>query len=1697
MISKAETEQVNSLISWYIKLKPRYVDVTESGGKEFFVIDGDSLLAHFAFNPKTFLLQLADNSPDYATLHPKPFTWCPLHLIWLVERFIIDLYSRGAKFDIVFFACNKIIWGNDPSYLIFRSCAIRHLQGYANTESCQFNVWVMESWKSEDWSDLFCRRQPRFILISDGSTEDVAIGPATEYDESCNVETDFMLRTHVWRMLMHDILRRKAMVTLLPNLGFKGGRVVAFMIDRGVNLAAEYSFLKEYLPDPARDRDSEELIWKLHTLQPQSITESQTILALTLAQLPFLDSGFKKLLCFFIATIPDLPLELRAQNCARDLGNSFTHTVSTFLKKANQVLEYCAKSTSYNNLCSAHFIKYDLCNFFDEKMFGVFIAVLGSLQKFQFPHQTWEKADTIWSIVCSLSDTLEDRSLSRGVCVSYEIMQQDLFSIGCTDLKLHKFHQNFFTEILQDIGNPGEYIELDNFEEFGHQEIYHWHSLELLDKKATSSLIAPEKALRYKQNYIKFMHRYAQSFGGVKGLYFSNIIGPQNRKKLVNTAKTEKKSASAQRIIQENLERKAVKGGVKAQSRFEQLRKELHDIKSFQAKKKAIELVLSFDNQSAEITIKTNLLLIQIMIQELYMQRKLQISDFWSLEIVELIAKIYSLVKGIFQDFPTNSKTEALNEILCKIMAKLGFTECKKQISSIYEKKSSRGPSRTIQQRKDSVVDYSFIFPHDDVDISIGMQDYEFQMKFCGHLFDRSTGAAKDSRVPFEPDDWQRKLLDIMDARESALVCAPTSSGKTFIAFYAMEQILISSDTDIVIYISPTKALCNQTAAEVYARFGMKAYPKGGKSIFGIYTRDYQYEPMNCQILTCVPEILEILLLSPVHNKDWIHHIKCIIFDEIHMIGEMDSGSVWERLLLLAPCNILALSATISNAIDFHMWISNIQQKKGIKMHLVTSERRYSDLKKYVYIPSSELNDLFKTRPAQNSLYHINPVATLSSASFMKNSFPPDLKLLPEECLDLHVLMTKNKQYPKNVLDPKCYFKGKGFLRKDDSDSYEAKIKAEIHKSAESSDISEVFSTISACSFKKIDQMEDSEEFGSSEWMLKEFPNLIAELSAQNKLPALVFCLDRVKCYRLAMELTEVLENLEEKKRQNDKTYQAKKEQSRKQEEINRKLMKKAKKTESKIKNKDEEKEELALPVVFDWKKDDPEYTLIEEKYRFTTDELEDIGLNRLRKTLPEGYQPLLEALNRGIAIHHGGMPRKYLEVVEVMFRKKYVQVVIATGTLALGISAPCKTVVFAGNSVFLNGNNYRQMSGRAGRRGFDLKGHVVFFGIPNVKIRNLMGSSLIPLSGHFPISTSLVLRILCLATQLPESSKNTKQLCDKPAAYVTNVVRDLFTNSFFEKGNEIHNEQIIHHLKFSIEYLLREKLIRSDGSLIGFSGIVSHLYYLEPANFLFASILRSGILRKICSDFQQDSKGTVLKLLVVLANIFNRVPLRNISKKYYQKVIHSSTSVVFLEPFPPKIAQFVRNYNNRVLSVYTSYAMQYSAHAEKNGILPPDTVLPLSQINFNIEIDNENGLHFQLKKTSRKVTTRSKFSALSGHDDEFVSAFDLSSNLRAKFNVDKDSIPLVEDPDPNKPWNAYIVDFFKHGQMRTIEKVNGIKEGQSFQKLKDVMLILRAICSSMTLLANDDDSDILCAFQALSDEYQNTFMGSIAKAKY
>ena len=82
----------------------------------------------------------------------------------------------------------------------------------------------------------------------------------------------------------------------------------------------------------------------------------------------------------------------------------------------------------------------------------------------------------------------------------------------------------------------------------------------------------------------------------------------------------------------------------------------------------------------------------------------------------------------------------------------------------------------------------------------------------------------------------------------------------------------------------------------------------------------------------------------------------------------------------------------------------------------------------------------------------------------------------------------------------------------------------------------------------------------------------------------------------------------------------------------------------------------------------------------------------------------LFDMLRRGIGVHHADLSSQWRMEIESLFRSRHLQIVVATGTLAVGIHMPCKTVVFCGdNSKHLSVASFQQMAGRAGRQGIKM----------------------------------------------------------------------------------------------------------------------------------------------------------------------------------------------------------------------------------------------------------------------------------------------------------------------------------------------------------------------------------------------------------
>ena len=98
-------------------------------------------------------------------------------------------------------------------------------------------------------------------------------------------------------------------------------------------------------------------------------------------------------------------------------------------------------------------------------------------------------------------------------------------------------------------------------------------------------------------------------------------------------------------------------------------------------------------------------------------------------------------------------------------------------------------------------------------------------------------------------------------------------------------------------------------------------------------------------------------------------------------------------------------------------------------------------------------------------------------------------------------------------------------------------------------------------------------------------------------------------------------------------------------------------------------------------------------------------------------YHKIYNLLCRGIAFHHSGLLPILKEIVEILFSKSYIKLMFCTETFAVGLNMPTKTVIFSNYKKYdedglrlLKKEEYFQIAGRAGRRGIDDKGVVIYF---------------------------------------------------------------------------------------------------------------------------------------------------------------------------------------------------------------------------------------------------------------------------------------------------------------------------------------------------------------------------------------------------
>ncbi|ORX92235.1 DEAD/DEAH box helicase-like protein [Clohesyomyces aquaticus] len=1676
--SSSSIEQLKShpVLDWYSKLNSRRVDIVgDYAGNELFLVEGDSVLLN------AFSDQHLDFDPGFQLLHAT----------YAVEHFLRGLIARRCNFHIAFFDDHSELCvphsASDASrekYLLARTAIIRHLSVNLKLVHPDTELHSFPSVRSKAFANYLETTDIYFIMCHDGASSSALRKRnilakhlnALEDEDHEALENELRTKT-TFRLLISWFVERGYNAALVNGLEWLDTKIITTVLEN-IRRGQRHEWPESQRFSEVSDRDKGKMTYdqaalaQIKSPTDQPFTERELLTILTLSQFAVRNGTlheYGSALLGHAALLSELPI---AERRLRHI--TLPDSARGFLLKFTELSRSIMNSQAWSTDMSDRSALCDVADLVDGRLFAACLkdGQSGSNTRYQALLEGLGRlcGTDINSVasngkVSGESDDEPPSPTSEENKKAYAVLP---FSNSVFDTHLSPVHLA--------IDKSGEISSATSAHIF--REVSHWHnSNRPIDSKAREEHSARSVkqqffARRRNQWFMAEMMAYAGSLTNAVGRSLepeivttgpkAKITAPQAPEKKADNVKPKaapkgnKKGGGKKAIMEEIAATKKAKDETNSEKVFQGWRTTLSSLEKEgtpPAKYQRAKLHLATLNTDFKLAIleaEVRLYMLHVLLGMWLKHCREDTEE----EGLPLAALIFDNVKSFSKIRGTVTKT------ICSHLA-----------TTI--KALELPPLEIPVPDGDRPIHFTFALSNTQTaDLSIPLPPKQFQLLHCGPYFERSMDSAPDHRVPFEPDGWQRKVLDEIDAKRSLLVIAPTSAGKTFISFYAMKQVLESTDEDILVYVAPTKALVNQIAAEVQARF-TKSYKYPGKSVWGIHTRDYRINnPTGCQILVTVPHILQIMLLAPSNANSWSRRVKWIIFDEVHCIGQADDGLIWEQLLLLAPCPIIALSATIGNPQEFNDWLVSTQKAIGNELVMVAHPHRYSDLRKFVYTPPTSFK--FEGLPDSRAFgrlgldgirgfHFIHPVACLVNRA---RGMPDDLSLEARDCQMLWESMVKHQTPNFKVdksLDPAQALPA--VVKKSDIIKWETSLKTLLRQwlADNESPFDKVISELSAPLRDveaKTQAVQTANKNGHSSKHSKKHVEttlpLLIELHKQDALPGIIFNYDRGLCEEMCRHLSTQLEEAETAWKESSPKWKAKLENW---EAWKKAVAKAGKRGPPKISKKkatggDDEalsKADLMMDSAntetspwASFNPDDPvEGFHFADHKKMTQDELNRYFKELIRRDVETW---LLNALRRGIGVHHAGMNRKYRQVVEMLFRKGYLRVVVATGTLALGINMPCKTVIFSGDSVFLSALNYRQAAGRAGRRGFDNLGNVVFHGVSMSKVHRLISSRLPDLNGHFPITTTLVLRLFTLLNESKESPfavRSINALLSQPRLYL---------------GGEESKMTVLHHLRFSIEYLRRQFLLDSEGAPLNFAGCVSHLYFTENSSFAFHALLKDGYFHNLCAEVDKKQTEVLETLMITMAHLFGRQHCRQADEEFVEEIIKKSPSVVFLPPIPEKAAVILREHNSSTLDIFTAYVRTFV----EQHISYTDDTLPLTQIKIGGDSLPKSALNLP-RRTPTKV--RSSFVALSGHDDNFKSIHDLCETSRSGVFLEEAVVPYVGlyPEESEMPLNAYLYDFFMHGDVKALAKANRIRSGDVWFVLNDFSMVLATIVTSLS----------------------------------
>lgn len=614
----------------------------------------------------------------------------------------------------------------------------------------------------------------------------------------------------------------------------------------------------------------------------------------------------------------------------------------------------------------------------------------------------------------------------------------------------------------------------------------------------------------------------------------------------------------------------------------------------------------------------------------------------------------------------------------------------------------------------------------------------------------------------FMLEDWQCAILEAIDNRDSAVVCAPTSSGKTLLSTYTCK-----SAQGTVLFVLPSEVLVWQIAATYYQFFKGNVTICTDQITFQEITGDAQVyigtpralEKSLSKVRGCAGQEMtkgerEFMILDGGY-----HQFDYLVLDEVHTLNGPE-GDALQRIIKACNCPCLALSATIGNATQLRDWFSAVRnehveatvidapvepEEVVLKEHFA----RFINLQRYVVTEAEGKDGKLKQK-----LVKLHPIAAMTPDRLRDQAdLVAALSMTPSDMMDLWKRM--RSIFPSTVLedldDPDNFFSQ--YVDESKRITLNQTKEYETHLKARLTTLSQSHPDL----YERLRVAQLPPPLTAKEDVSDMLYGVVEQLKNNELLPAVAFQLNTYGAFNMFKTL---LQRLESEQVAEFPNYRKDLIKLAREKATMRKVAAGKANRENAAEAEEDAKSGFTDDSLIqeDTTKPHDKYVLSPAGKRMNYNEVE-IVIADMKKSgeRVDINHALIRGLRRGIAIYTNEVGFScYRRQVQMLAQKGRLAVVFSDSALAYGVNMPFRSCIFCGDmGDALTPLVAQQMQGRAGRRGMDVQGNIVYLGMEWPYIENLMLGQISQVTGKEPRYPIIALQQALAASCDPDDTKH------------------------------------------------------------------------------------------------------------------------------------------------------------------------------------------------------------------------------------------------------------------------------------------------------------------------------------------------------